>query len=467
MIQLFTTGLRIVLVAVAMTLSIPAITFAQATESPTESSPIADPGAVDNAFPTPGAASTDNDTSAQSDPFADPVSATAIEVESQRRLNEFRSEYLDDRADTLSQWLDFVAIVLTFFAIAIAIAGFLGFRSFREIKTEARESVAAAKQHEITAKEINKRLEGLLSESEERVQLIRNLTAEGAVNDPDTNQAVKNVRENPEASLTDKAIAEAVSLQQQGKIEAAIEKWRAVAHIAEGIDDDLASRAWFSIGYLIQPESLEDCISAYDQAIRLKPDYVGAYNNRGIAKVELGRHEDAIADYDQAIRLKPDLAETYSNRGNAKAALGWHVAAIVDYDEAIRLKRDLAKTYSNRGNAKAALGRHTDAIVDHDEAIRLEPGSAKAYNNRGIAKVELGRHEDAIADFDEAIRLEPGYAEAYSNRGNAKAALGRHTDAIVDHDEAIRLKPDYAEAYSNLGNAKAALGRHDGRHRRL
>ena len=41
----------------------------------------------------------------------------------------------------------------------------------------------------------------------------------------------------------------------------------------------------------------------------------------------LERYEDAIADYDQAIRLKPDLVEAYSNRGVVKAVLGLKDAA--------------------------------------------------------------------------------------------------------------------------------------------
>ena len=72
---------------------------------------------------------------------------------------------------------------------------------------------------------------------------------------------------------------------------------------------------------------------AYDKAIRLKPGFVEAYNNRGVEKASLGRHDDALADYDQAIRLKPDLAEAYNNRGNAKHKLGRHEAAIADYND--------------------------------------------------------------------------------------------------------------------------------------
>ena len=124
------------------------------------------------------------------------------------------------------------------------------------------------------------------------------MNAQTVTDDPDdsgeANQAVKDVLRNPGASLIARAIANAISLQKRGKRDDAIEKWRAVAHVAEESDNDLAARAWFSVGYLRWDKNPEDCIFAYDQAIRLNPDYAAAYTNRGIEKHKLGRNEAAL-----------------------------------------------------------------------------------------------------------------------------------------------------------------------------
>ena len=45
----------------------------------------------------------------------------------------------------------------------------------------------------------------------------------------------------------------------------------------------------------------------YDRAITLNPILADAYNNRGTAKRNLGRHEEALVDYDRAITLNPIL----------------------------------------------------------------------------------------------------------------------------------------------------------------
>ena len=407
MIRLLTGRARIGLVVAAMAVAVAMVAFAQTTEPAIESVPASDQPAALNSSPTGDENSTDKDTSVQSDPPVGPTPAAAAEVEIQRRFNELQREVLDDRAKLVDWWLTATAIFLTLLGIVAVIAGYLSFKRFREIEAES---------------------------------LMEGLNAQIASDDPGkATQAILSVRQNPEASLTDKAISDAVSLQQQGKRDAAIEKWRAIAHVVEGSDNDLAARAWFSVGYLALDEDPKGSVLANDRAIRLKPDDARAYNNRGAAKHSLGRHEDAMADCTEAIRLKPDDARAYNNRGAAKHSLGRHEDAMADYNESLRLKPDYAEAYRNRGAAKGSLGRHEDAMADCAEAIRLKPDDAVAYNNRGVAKGSLGQYEDAITDCAEAVRLKPDYAVAYNNRGAAKAALDLKDEARKDFEIALEL----------------------------
>ncbi len=46
---------------------------------------------------------------------------------------------------------------------------------------------------------------------------------------------------------------------------------------------------------------------AYEQAIRLDPNYAVAYYNKGNALNDLKRNEEAIVAYEQAIRLDPNM----------------------------------------------------------------------------------------------------------------------------------------------------------------
>ena len=133
------------------------------------------------------------------------------------------------------------------------------------------------------------------------------MTAETTHNDPDkASEVVETVQQNPAASLIDRAVADAISLQQQGETKKAIEKWRSIANVAEEVDIQLQARAWSSVGYLhIEEADWKEAIDAYDKAIRLKPNMAGAgaYNNRGVAKSSLGRLNEAREDYQTALSL--------------------------------------------------------------------------------------------------------------------------------------------------------------------
>ena len=136
-------------------------------------------------------------------------------------------------------------------------------------------------------------------------------------------------------------------------------------------EKELTALACFERGY--DTTDLAEKARYYDQAIRLKPDFVIAYNNRGIVLQDQGNHDDALRDFNEAMRLKPDYADAYNNRGNALKAQGNLDDALRDFNEAIRLRPDFMDAYYNRGNTLQAQGNLNDALRDYSEAIRLRP----------------------------------------------------------------------------------------------
>lgn len=321
-------------------------------------------------------------------------------AEIDHRFNEIRRELLDDRASTIEWWLAAVGVFLAF----LAILGLFGFRELWEIKKEAREAIA--KTHEATekAKESANKARRHAEDAEKDQGVItemrRDMTAESAADNPAIAQQAVDVSKDPAASHIDKAIARAISLQKEGKIEEAIKIWQGIADAITGIANDLAARAWFSVGYLESirgdKANYEEVISAYNQAIRLGLNYAAVYNNRGLAKVEMGQYKDAIDDYNEAIHLDPYDAKTYTNRGIAKDELGQYKAAITDYDEAIRLEPYDAKIYYNRGLVKRRMGCLAEARIDFEKAFEIaqEIGNKEvlAAAEKNLRKLENGEN---------------------------------------------------------------------------
>ena len=196
-------------------------------------------------------------------------------------------------------------------------------------------------------------------------------------------------------------------------------------------------------------------------AIEIKPDYAEAYYNRGIDYVEKHDFDTAIQDFTTTIEIKPDYATAYYCRGIAYGEKRDFDTAIQNYDTAIKIKPDYATAYCNRGVAYVEKRDFDTAIQNYDTAIKIKPDFAEAYHGRGVAYVEKRDFDKAIQDFTAAIELKPDFAEVYCNRGNAYGAKRDFDTAIQDFTAAIELKPDFAEAYYNRGIAYRRKGDFD------
>ena len=237
----------------------------------------------------------------------------------------------------------------------------------------------------------------------------------------------------------------------------ATESQQAAADTAPAVQEkELTAQQWFERG--VEATDPDEEIRFNSQAIRLKPDYAAAFNNRGRARQTKGDMESALADYNEAIRLKPDYAFAFNNRGTVHQHNGNLDDALADYEKAIHLKHNYADAFNNRGTVRKLKGNLEDALANYNEAIRLKPDYASAFYNRGDARKDKGDLEGALQDYNEAIRLKPDYAIAFNNRGNARKDKGDIEGALQDYNEAIRLKPDYAVAFNNRGIARKDRG---------
>ena len=185
-----------------------------------------------------------------------------IEAEIDRRFNDLRTDVLASQAATVNWWLRMMAVILTFFGIGVPLLGLLGFNRFREIERDVKQSAAAVAEVAESAR------------FGRPLDLIATMDARAVVERPGTaRQIARQVGEDSGASLIELAWVEAWRHQMAGRRDEAVQKWGAIARIAEAGDARLAAAARASVAFLSQDE--------IDDGSRL-------YLTRGTARLEAG-----------------------------------------------------------------------------------------------------------------------------------------------------------------------------------
>jgi len=142
-----------------------------------------------------------------------------------------------------------------------------------------------------------------------------------------------------------------------------------------------------------------------------------AYNARGGQYYDQGLHTRAIKDYDYAIRLKPDYALAVNNRCWARAVVGRLNDALKDCDRAVELQPKVGNSFENRAFVYLKLGQLKKAIADYNKALKLDPGSANDLYGRGLARLKSGDREAGRADIAAAKAKKPWVADEFIRYG--------------------------------------------------
>ncbi len=175
-------------------------------------------------------------------------------------------------------------------------------------------------------------------------------------------------------------------------------------------------------------------IALYNEAIRLKPDFPYAYNERGVAQDNLGQYEDAIASFNEAIRLKPDFPDAYNNRGKAQCNLGQYEDAIASFDSGLTLKRDDWQAWGNRGIAAGTVQTRNSPYLPSAFAIQNPD-----LNVRGF--------EGELASYQEGLKYCPkdthpeGWGMLNFRIGNTYYGRSRQNPKTRHQDQANRTQP--------------------------
>jgi tetratricopeptide (TPR) repeat protein len=213
-------------------------------------------------------------------------------------------------------------------------------------------------------------------------------------------------------------------------------------------------------------------------ALALDPGFAPAYEERAEAYLKLKQESQAIRDYTDALRLETNPKEIgglYNDRGLAKFNLGLYKNSVEDFTQAITLlcKSNVEKQcdeYVNRANAYAKFKDFSHAAEDLSMAIRSHLGSSFVWGIAQFRKVypEYDDVRDDVladllrrrlypqmtyADFSKEFLIDAKgmdefvIAELYCKRGDMYAKEGRGGEARKDYNRVVRGFPESAKMY--------------------
>jgi tetratricopeptide (TPR) repeat protein len=200
---------------------------------------------------------------------------------------------------------------------------------------------------------------------------------------------------------------------------------------------------------------IKEAAVLYRRAIALKPDYLEAHNNLGVALASMGKIDEAMARYRGVLSLDPDYADALGNLAAALLSKGKPTDAIAYYKRLLLLKPDHAAAHYSLGVALDAQGGTDAAIERYERAIALKPDYAAAHNNLAVALASKGNSSAALAHYRIAVASDPNHAEAHNNLGNLYRELGRFDDALAHYGRAIEIRPDSVEAHYHRAEIKS------------
>jgi predicted O-linked N-acetylglucosamine transferase (SPINDLY family) len=226
--------------------------------------------------------------------------------------------------------------------------------------------------------------------------------------------------------------------------------------------DAAESRYHFVLGQSLQALRRWDAaIAAYDRALKLRPDFLDAWNNLGICRQLRRQFPQAAAAYRQALTLDPVNAGVMANLGTVLREMGEWTEAVGLLRAAADLEPGVASHTVNLGIAYWNQGNFVEAERTLNQALVRAPNDADAAFNLGNALHGLGRVREAVDRYRQAAVLRPGYVDALINLGNVLTEMGDFGAAQAAYDDALRLHPDSVVALNNAACLLRTMGRVD------
>ena len=169
-------------------------------------------------------------------------------------------------------------------------------------------------------------------------------------------------------------------------------------------------------------------LEAFQQAIKLNPEFAEAHFRLGLTYDALGQEQEAQASYKKAVETYKKYFTTEENEKDAEA-------------------------HYNLGQTYAGLHLFSEAVREYRQATRLKPDDAAIHYDLGLALMRLAQYDEASAAFSKSLELDPQNYRAEDSLAEAKEGVDRIRSGKKHQEELLKKKK---EEEKKEGNDNAA-----------
>jgi len=207
-----------------------------------------------------------------------------------------------------------------------------------------------------------------------------------------------------------------------------------------------------------------DAIASYDRALAVRPDHVGALNNRGNALGTTKRYSEAIANYERLLSIEPDYPYALSQLARFEAAVcNWEKVAELapELDRGVAEGKSIVDpltflSYSDDAGRQLACARRfvRDRVIA--DAPPLLHGTRNRYRKLRLAYVSSDFRYHPVAnliaeliEIHDRSRFEViGVSTGADDRSEVRARLAKSFDQF--HEMSLRTDYEIAQLMNEL-----------------
>ena len=197
-------------------------------------------------------------------------------------------------------------------------------------------------------------------------------------------------------------------------------------------------------------ESFPKIIDAYEEAVRLDPEYALAwvgiadfYNWASIYGMfpsleNSARVRDAAL---RALEIDPGLGEAYAALGLYHSSLLEHEKAEENYHRAIALNPAYPHAHEWLAATLVGTGRFEEGVREMRLAEKLDPLSLRTKTLTAWTSYQARYFEESAEKAREIISLDPNYPQGHLQLGNVLPMLGKIDEAVEECRKAVEAMP--------------------------